>query len=617
MRESESFDAFYARTVADVTSRMHALADGDPQADHAIREAYARAYQQWFEVSGFRDAEGWVLDAAKDAFERRRAQAGLAPAPAAAVDSGTWPNMYREPHVPRQAPPAEDSLADPDATMAPPVGAQPGTARPGTVHPGTGHPGTGHPGSAEPGEARPGLTVGGAIGQARPEPYSSDLFPETAPGEAGAGRLPGSRRALGGGPGARGDRKALIAGAVAIALVVISAAAYLAFGRGHSTPPATGSAGSHAKAGPPVTMLKAGQVGQRSAVPWSLLGAGWTLAEFSGEGSSVTTYMIDPEGGRYDIAAWPGAGSTTLVAWSGNGDTALYETSSGSGASYTLLSVQTGAITHLSLPAGVALAGFTRPDGLNLVAVQQGPARYKLERYNLQGALQATLSAVERRPAQPAWTDVCDSGCGAISSPDGDTAVWGVAGDEMQLVDNAGGLIRRLHVPQSGTPPSCTPISWWSSQSVLASCTDAAQPGTTRLWLVPVSGSAPTPLTLASGSGSGAGFYTGAWRAGGSTYVTATSSAQCPSAASGPGGLGILRLAAGGAATAVNVPGSTGNHNDVLGSSGGRLLVLSQTGCPGSSSLMWLNPSSGATQPLLSAPSGGAGVVAAVAYVPH
>jgi hypothetical protein len=89
MRESESFDAFYARTVADVTNRMHALADGDPQADHAIREAYARAYQQWFEVSGFRDAESWVLDAAKDAFERRRAQAGLAPAPAPARDSGT------------------------------------------------------------------------------------------------------------------------------------------------------------------------------------------------------------------------------------------------------------------------------------------------------------------------------------------------------------------------------------------------------------------------------------------------------------------------------------------------------------------------------------------------
>src|SRR5580700_3876456 len=126
MRESESFDAFYARTVASVTSRMHALADGDPQADHAIREAYARAYQQWFEVSGFRDTEDWVLDAAKEAFERRRAQTGLAPASAPAIDSGTWPNMYREPRVPRQAPAVEDPPADPDATMA-----GPGSSRPG------------------------------------------------------------------------------------------------------------------------------------------------------------------------------------------------------------------------------------------------------------------------------------------------------------------------------------------------------------------------------------------------------------------------------------------------------------------------------------------------------
>ena len=57
VRVPETFDAFYARTVSTVTSQMHALAVGDPQADDAIREAYARAYQQWFEVSGDRTGD--------------------------------------------------------------------------------------------------------------------------------------------------------------------------------------------------------------------------------------------------------------------------------------------------------------------------------------------------------------------------------------------------------------------------------------------------------------------------------------------------------------------------------------------------------------------------------
>jgi hypothetical protein len=582
MRESESFDAFYARTVADVTNRMHALADGDPQADHAIREAYARAYQQWFEVSGFRDAEAWVLDAAKDAFERRRAQAGLTPAPAPARDSGTWPNMYREPHVPRQAPPA-DPIADPDATVAP-LASQP-QAAPVDVAP--------------PVRAAAGL--GRAETYAEPETYEPYDEPQRRPGPPG--------------PGRGRDRKALIAGISAVALVLVSAIAYLEFGRGHGNSPAAGaSAGTQAKKAATPQALKAGQVGPLSAVPWSLVGSGWTLAELSGTGGAVTTFLVDPAGGRYTIAV---TGSATLAAWSGNWKAALYETGSGTATSYSLLTLKTGTLTRLSLPANVTVTGFTRPDGINLVAVQQGAARYKLQRYDLEGVLQKTLSTIALRPSEPAWSNLCGSDCGALSAPDGDTAVWGITGDEMQLVDNAGGLIRRLHVPQSGSPPSCAPLSWWSSTDVLASCTDTAQPLATRLWLVPINGGTPTPLTVASGSPSGNGVYTGAWPAGGKVYVTATSSAQCPSAPSGPGGLGILQATAD-SATPVSVPGTTGNHNAVLGSYNGRLLVLAQTGCsPVSSSLMWFNPSSETTQSLLAAPSGTAGVVAAVLAPPR
>ncbi|HXB50859.1 MAG TPA: hypothetical protein VNW50_24125, partial [Streptosporangiaceae bacterium] len=90
MPDSETFDAFYARTVWNVTSQMRELAGEDSLADHAIREAYAKAYQQWYQVSGYRDSEGWVLATAKDAYERRRAEAagpGQSSAPPAS-DSG-------------------------------------------------------------------------------------------------------------------------------------------------------------------------------------------------------------------------------------------------------------------------------------------------------------------------------------------------------------------------------------------------------------------------------------------------------------------------------------------------------------------------------------------------
>jgi hypothetical protein len=632
MREPETFDAFYARTVSSVTSQMHALAAGDPQADHAIREAYARAYQQWFEISGYRDPDTWVLDAAKDALARRQAQAETAEPAAAKPDSGTWPGMYRE----RRRPPT-----DPEETVAPGVasGAAPGSAAQAA--------------GAQLGQGQAATAQAGVPRQAGPpaasgyqgDPYQSPAsYAGPFPADPGAGyaaagplgaatgpdgpRRPGVTAGMGSVLARTGSSRALIAIAGVIALAAVAVGAYFAFGRGHNSP-ATRPPASAGSTGPaPIQMLGAGKTGPRSAVPWTLLGAGWALAEFSpgqpgSGGGPVTTYLVDPEGGRYTIAAWPASATTTLVAWSGNTQTALFAASNGATTSYSLLDVHTGATTQLSLSAGVAVTGFTRPDGLNLLAVQQGPARYKLERYNLRGVYQATLATMARRGSQPPWTGTCAIGCGALSSPGdagtgstaGDFVVWGVAGDEMQLAGNAGGIVRRLHVPDSGSPPSCTPISWWDTGTVLASCAaQSQQSGETRLWLVPIDGSTPTPETLASGSGSGAGLYTGAWQAGGQVYVTATSSSQCPAAASGPGGLGIFKLASSGSDSAVSVPGSNSYRNAILGSSAGRLLVLAQTSCPGTSVLEWFNPSAGSTQPLLPAASGQAGVVAAVAF---
>ncbi len=608
MRQPETFDAFYARTVSSVTSQMHALAAGDPQADHAIREAYARAYQQWYEVSGYRDPAGWVLDAAKEAFERRRAQPAGPPPPS---DSGTWPGMYR--------PRAGAGSRVPDSEGAVTGRGNGASGRPENPYEAAPYQAA----AAQPTAALAGGAAG--AGTAWPAGAGADpawpLEPTAGPGsDSPADAVPGSRSR----PGQAGGNRRLIAIVAVIALLVVGGVAYLAFGRSGASPSAsTGPTAPVTKQTAP-RMLPAGHTGTLTAVPWSIVRSGWTLADVStgqpnpgGQptGGSTTTFLVDPEGGKYEIYQWPSGSNPQLLAWSGSTDSALFAGSGG----YQLLTLHGlpggGQVVPLTLPSGVSAAGFTRPDGLNILAVRQGPVFNKLQRYNLSGQLQETLATDVRRPVQGTLPSVCASSiCGALSSPTGIMAVWGLRGDEMQLVSNAGGLIRRLHVPGSGNPPSCVPVSWWNQDTILADCSAPGPIGLQlRLWLVPDDGATPTPLTLASGSPAGVGFFTGAWMAAGHVYATTTSSAQCSGAPSGPGGLAIMDVTQASSATQLTVPGGTGNYSDIVGSSDGRLLVL-QTSCPGSSSLLWLNPLTGATQSLLPASAGQAGVTAAVAW---
>jgi hypothetical protein len=573
MSGPESFDAFYARTVAGVTATMHDLAGGDPQADHAIREAYALVYQQWYEVSGYRDPDAWVLDAAKQAYERRR-DAPVAPD----TDSGTWPNMYR--HRP---------AAEPTAAMAG-AGAQPVTVSGSPAHaPQGGPPGTGYP----------------------------DLASDAAPDPAGRDR---TSRVRIGGPrwaGVTTANRQLVAVAAVAVLLVAGVITYLAVGRGPA-PTRSGGTSNPTTTQHKPTMLRAGQQGTRSAVPWSLVRPGWTLAEVSTAqpstsgpvGGTSSTFLVDPLGGRYLMYQWPAGSNPQLLAWSHNKKNALLAEASGG---YQLLPLRTGQPAALTLPAGVLPAGFTLPDGKNILAVQLGNDGYQLQRYNLAGAYQATLSHMPRRANQPQPAGSCMSAyCGALSSPTGLQAVWGVRGDPMLLVSNAGGLIRKLHVPGSD---SCTPISWWTADTVLASCVAGnPQLGQTQLWLVRADGSGTTQLTAAAGSASGPGTFTGAWQINDHMYATATSSQQC--AGESTGGLGIIDVTTSASPAPVTIPGTTNDYAAVVAAdqARGQLLVLAQTSCPGSWSLLWLNPSGDTATKLLTAPAGQAGVMSAVPY---
>jgi hypothetical protein len=62
------------------------------------------------------------------------------------------------------------------------------------------------------------------------------------------------------------------------------------------------------------------------------------------------------------------------------------------------LQLRTGAITGFTLPARVTAVGYTRPDGLNILAEEGTPtsldSKITLLRYNLAGQLQKALATV-------------------------------------------------------------------------------------------------------------------------------------------------------------------------------------------------------------------------------
>lgn len=60
MRDQGGFDEFYASSVRRVTSQLHAITGSRADAEDAVQEAYARAWQRWAKVSGYEDPEAWV-----------------------------------------------------------------------------------------------------------------------------------------------------------------------------------------------------------------------------------------------------------------------------------------------------------------------------------------------------------------------------------------------------------------------------------------------------------------------------------------------------------------------------------------------------------------------------
>ena len=365
---------------------------------------------------------------------------------------------------------------------------------------------------------------------------------------------------------------------IAIAAAVLSAgtltAALLATGTAATAEPApTSHAATTARA---------------AGVPWSHVGPGWVLAQYTtaapadGKAGPVTLYLISPGGARYQLARWPDSRTAPgLVAWSPDGKRALFQVYSGQDRTEQL-TLATGRKSTFVMQGNATPIGYTTPRGLNIVGTRPSGNGFAEGRYSLSGRLLQPLG----------------SG-GALYTPSGTEFAAG-ASHGIKLVSNRGSLIRQLPVLRM----TCSPVRWWDGGTVLASC---APPDSSiwQLWLVPVSGARPRALTPPRNPARSGDFGDlDAWRLPSGLYLQAAGAC---------GVLYIYRQARNGSIKLV-IPPHTTDDNRVLTARGSRLLVQAPTDCTGSVSLLWYNPATQAEQWLIRPPAHAIGVTVAIPF---
>ena len=394
---------------------------------------------------------------------------------------------------------------------------------------------------------------------------------------------------------ARGRRLRWMAGALAAGALAAGAVGVAA----HS-----GAAAAMTGAGVARTAATGDVTGTTAAtlagVPWSKVGPGWELAEYSTgrppatvtggvvKAYQVTLYLISPAGARYAVHSWTGPATVPyLIAWSGDKTRALLDFSAGK---YEQLTLATGKFTTGTLAGGAQPMGYTLPGGADIYGVTEGLSSDAVARYSQAGKQLKLL------------TRGADENVAVYAANGATLAVSGAKG--LELVSNGGGVIRSLPVPGTDTAIGCDPARWWNATTVLTQCI-AKNTGEPRLWLVPVNGKKPTALTPQRGAKGPDLGDVGAWQLSSGLYLQ--SLGAC-------GTVQIFKQAANGSLSAVVPPHTAGNNNLIVTSVGPRLLLDAQTGCPGSLSLLWYNPATKAEQWLLHSPAADAGVIGVIAF---
>jgi hypothetical protein len=341
------------------------------------------------------------------------------------------------------------------------------------------------------------------------------------------------------------------------------------------------------------TALAAAPAARQQAVPWAQAGVGWTVVQYS-TGTQVpghpsqdkvgrqTLYLVSPQGKKYAFYSWKTSGPVPyLIDWSGDRQRVLLKTQPDYTAAAVLeqVSLVTGkVIGKFTLPREMFPIGYTKPDGLNLLAVTESG---KLIRYDLQGHQQKVLGQADK-------ADIS-----ALYTPDGTAVIAGIARG-LEEVSNVGGIIKRLPAPASYS--YCAPVRWWKAGTVLATC--FTKRGPQRLWLFNFGTGRVTALTSASIPVA----EDGGWPLGGKLYLNVAAGCQF-----------IDQVNRGNSVHRVRVPGSPSAI--IVGSVAGRLLVLGSRQCYyADKSLLSYNPATHAVKYVFNPTGNTIGVISAAPF---
>jgi TolB protein len=316
-----------------------------------------------------------------------------------------------------------------------------------------------------------------------------------------------------------------------------------------------------------------------AAVPWASVGPGWVLDMYSKAPGTKTTpttlYLVSPDGAKYALHTWKASEpAPVLMAWAGSKTEALFDLVSaktGPRAVWAEMNLRTGKTTDVTF-GGASPIGFTRPTGQQILGGKLGSGGIAtIARYTQSGALVKKLVTEDIKYLGGFGTPPI------LYSADGTELAVGAA-NGVQLVSNAGGVLKKLPVPGADTTYGCSPVRWWTKSTLLVSCMTKNAFGP-QLWLAPANGARPVALTPVRKTGFDLGDI-GAWKLSSGLYLQ--SLGAC-------GTLELNKQAKNGSVTRVTVPGAT-DSPVVITATASRLLVW-QRGCDGlGGQLVWFNP---------------------------
>ncbi|HEX8768907.1 MAG TPA: hypothetical protein VF714_11085 [Jatrophihabitans sp.] len=260
---------------------------------------------------------------------------------------------------------------------------------------------------------------------------------------------------------------------------VLAAAAVVALAVGVTVISATRNDGDRRPA-----LLGANQQADRSAIPWSQVDAGWTVALWTAVTLKTeqdlipvrpqTVFLVNPIGGRYLITTLTGNFTLKLADWSTDVRTALLIRQGDKSSAVIRLDLSSGKTQSFTAAGRVQRAQFTKPSGAAILLEREDAGT---ERVSLTGTHQLTYPATRTTNFNPMPTYL-------LSSPDGRLLV--LPADHGLVVRAENGALRRTIAPPAGTT-TCSPLRWWDAKSVLAACRpDLGADEAQQLFVVPI-----------------------------------------------------------------------------------------------------------------------------------